>query len=98
MSALTERHWEALSKDLSRNSVRLNVIQKPALARIIFSVKNLLEVQSVIIKSGAEQFLVLMEHLSNGCHLVVRADLLAGACLGFGQKLQLSFATVFINY
>lgn len=50
--------------------------------------------QSVIIKSGMEQFLVLMEYLSNGCHVVVRANLLAGASLGFEQELQLNSATV----
>lgn len=50
--------------------------------------------QSVIIKSGMEQFLVLMEYLSNGCHVVVRANLLAGASLGFEQELQLNSAIV----
>lgn len=54
--------------------------------------------QSVIIKSGIEQFLVLMKYLSNGCHLVARADLLAGASLGFEQKLQLSFDVDLFNY
>lgn len=45
-----------------------------------------------------EQFLVLMKYLSNGCHVVARADLLAGASLGFEQKLQLNFAIDFLIF
>lgn len=51
--------------------------------------------QPVITKPGTEQFLVLVKYLSNSCHVVTRADLLAGASLGFEQKVQLNFAVVF---